>query len=90
MSRRHEITKEQVVELEAVRKKNKNKNVEKRLKALVLFAGGHKREEIAKQTGFAKSYILDSRKHITRCSNFNAFRPLLVMYSRNEATATFG
>ena len=57
MSRRHEITEDQVVELEAARKKNRNKNVEKRLRALVLFAGGHKREEIAKQTGFAKSYI---------------------------------
>ena len=57
MNRRHEITEEQVVELEAARKENKNKNVEKRLKALILFAGGLKREEIAKQTGFAKSYI---------------------------------
>ena len=57
MNKRHEITEEQVSELEAARKKNKNKNVEKRLKALILFAGGLKREEIAKQTGFAKSYI---------------------------------
>ena len=57
MRKRHEITEEQVIELEAARKKNKNKNVEKRLKALLLFAGGLKREEIAKQTGFAKSYI---------------------------------
>ena len=57
MNRRHEITEEQKGELEAARKKNKNKNVEKRLKALILFAGGHKREEIARQTGFAKSYI---------------------------------
>jgi len=57
MNKRHEITEEQMRELEAARKKNKNKNVEKRLKALILFAGGLKREEIAKQTGFAKSYI---------------------------------
>ena len=57
MNRRHEITVEQENELEASRKENKNKNVEKRLKALVLFAGGLKREEIAKQTGFTKGYI---------------------------------
>ena len=57
MSKRHKITEEQVCELETARKKNKNKNVEKRLRTLVLFAGGLKREEIAKQTGFAKSYI---------------------------------
>jgi transposase len=57
MRKRHEITEEQASELEVARKKNKNKNVEKRLKVLVLFAGGLKREEIAKQTGFAKSYV---------------------------------
>ena len=44
-------------ELEAKRKENKNKNVEKRLKALLLFSEGIKREEIAKQTGYAKTYI---------------------------------
>ena len=57
MIRRHEITEEQANELKAARKRNKDKNIERRLKALILFTSGHKREEIAKQTGYAKSYI---------------------------------
>ena len=57
MPRRHYISEEQVREIERERKKNKNKNVEKRLKALLLHAQGSKRDEIAKQTGYVKSYI---------------------------------
>ena len=56
MSRYH-ISEEQVSELEGARKKNKDKNIEKRLKALLLHAEGKKREEIAQQTGFVKTYI---------------------------------
>ena len=54
---RYHISKEQVVEIEKARKKNKDKNVEKRLKALLLHAEGKKREEIAEQTEFVKTYI---------------------------------
>ena len=54
---RYEISKEQASEIEIARKKNKEKNVEKRLKALLLHAEGKKREEVAQQTGFAKTYI---------------------------------
>jgi len=57
MGKRHEISREQVVELETARKKNRDKNVEKRLKALIMFAEGGKREEIGKETGFAATYI---------------------------------
>lgn len=46
-----------MAELEAARKKKMNKNVEKRIKALLLRAEGKKREEIAQMTGFAKTYI---------------------------------
>jgi len=54
---RYHISKEQVAEIEKARKRNKEKNVEKRLKALLLHAEGKKREEIAEQTGFVKTYI---------------------------------
>ena len=57
MARRYEMSAEQVVEIERWRKKNKDKNVEKRLKALLLHAQGRKREEIAEKTGYVKSYI---------------------------------
>lgn len=53
----YQIDERQVIELEAARKKNTNKNVEKRIKALLLRAQGKKREEVAQMTGFAKTYI---------------------------------
>lgn len=57
MPKRYEISEEQLKELEEMRRKNKNKNVERRLKALVLHAEGEKRSEIAEKTGLSKSYI---------------------------------
>ena len=57
LAKRYRIDEEQVSELERARKKNKDKNVEKRLKALLLHAEGKKREQIAEQMGFVKSYI---------------------------------
>jgi transposase len=57
MPQRYQISEEQVAEIERARKRNRDKNVEKRLKALLLHAQGKKRETIAEQTGFVKSYI---------------------------------
>jgi len=57
MPKSYQITKKQVDELEIARKENKDKNVEKRLKALLLRAQGMKRTEVASQTEFAASYI---------------------------------
>jgi transposase len=57
MPKRHYINEDQVKELKNARKKNKDKNVEKRLKTLLLHAEGKTREETALQTGFAKTYI---------------------------------
>jgi transposase len=45
------------VELESLRRRNKDKNVEKRIKALLLYASGEKCEKIAEQTGYAQTYI---------------------------------
>ena len=47
----------EIKELENARKKNKNKNVERRLKALLLHGKGENHKEIAKQTGYASTYI---------------------------------
>ena len=57
MARRYRISEDQVRELEEARKKTKDKNVDKRLKAIRLHAEGKKREQIAGQTEFAKTYI---------------------------------
>ena len=57
MRKRYEISEEQKAEIERARKGNKNKNVEKRLKALLLHAEGKSRKEIAEITGYAASYI---------------------------------
>lgn len=57
MAKRYQISEEQVTELTTLRKSNKNKNVEKRIKVLLLHADGEKCEAIASKTGYAKSYI---------------------------------
>ena len=57
MPKRYHINEEQARELERARKENKDKNVERRLRALLLHAEGKTREKIAEVTGFVKSYI---------------------------------
>jgi len=57
MKKRHEISEEQKAEIGRARKGNKNKNVEKRLKALLLHAEGKSRKDIAEITGYAASYV---------------------------------
>ena len=59
MSKRYQISEDQVAELETLRKQNQNKNVEKRIKMLLLYTTGEKRTIIAEQTGYAKSYITE-------------------------------
>ena len=59
MFTRYQFCKEQITELNNPRKRNKNKNVEKRIKTLLLYATGEKRDKIAEQTGYAKSYITE-------------------------------
>jgi len=53
MPKRYRINEEQVKELKAAQKKNKDKKVDRRLEALLLHAEGKKREEIALRSGFA-------------------------------------
>lgn len=59
MSKRYRISEKQVAELETLRKENQNKNVEKRIKTLLLYTAGEKCAIIAAQTGYAKSYITE-------------------------------
>ena len=57
MPKRYHISEEQVRELEEARKKTKDKNVDRRLQALLLHAEGKKHKLIAERTEFAETYI---------------------------------
>jgi transposase len=57
MAARYQFTEEQFAELEAARKSNKDKNVERRIRALLMRRQGMKNAEIAKATGFDKVYL---------------------------------
>ena len=59
MLKKYILTEEQAKKIEEARRKNKNKNVEKRLKALSLKAESKKNKEIAVATGFASTYIAE-------------------------------
>jgi len=51
---------EQVNELQIAKGKNKDKNADARLRALLLYAEGQTSKEIAAKTGFKDSYITDA------------------------------
>lgn len=57
MAKAYEITQDQRIEIESERKKNQNKNIERRLRVLVLRAEGKKLKEIAEITGYNCSYV---------------------------------
>lgn len=57
MAVRYEITEEQKKEIEAARKKNKNKRTEAKLKVLVMRAERYKGKEISAATGFHPAYV---------------------------------
>ena len=52
MAKSYEISQSQLLEIEAARKKNRNKNVERRLYVLVMRAEGKSLEEISEKTGY--------------------------------------
>ena len=67
MPRRNKISEIQVKEIEEARKKNKNKNVDRRLKALIMHAAGMKRTEISAATDYSENYI--SQLVVKYCQN---------------------
>ncbi len=52
MPKIYQFTEEQIREIEEAKKKNNNKNVDKRLEALLLRAQNVNREKVAEKTGF--------------------------------------
>ena len=63
MAKSYEISQSQLLEIEAARKKNRNKNVERRLYVLVMRAEGKSLEEISEKTGY---HISTASKLIAR------------------------
>ena len=63
MAKSYEISQSQLEEIKAARKKNRNKNVERRLLVLVMRADGKTLEEIAEKTGY---HISTASKWISR------------------------
>ena len=57
MAKRYHISDEQVNELQQARRKNKDKNIDKRLNALLLHAQGYSHAEVAERTGYASTYV---------------------------------
>ena len=57
MAKKGSLSIEQVDELQVAKSKNKDKNVDARLRALLLYAEGQKSKDIAAGTGFKDSYI---------------------------------
>ena len=57
MGRSYLFCEEEIEEIQAARKKNKNQRAEQRLKALELRAKGKSREEISQVTGLCKEYV---------------------------------
>lgn len=59
MPKTYQFTEEQIAELTAAKKKNKNKTINRRIEALLLRAAKVKRMLVAEKTGFCKQYISD-------------------------------
>ena len=57
MGRSYQFREKEIEEIQAARKKNKDKRAEQRLKALELRAKGKSREEVSQSTGFCKEYV---------------------------------
>lgn len=63
MAKSYGISESQLLEIETARKKNRNKNVERRLYVLVMRAEGKSLEEISEKTGY---HISTASKLIAR------------------------
>ena len=57
MPKKREISVEQRIELEGARKANKDKNVENRLKALIMRADGESNKSVGKMCGYHEAYV---------------------------------
>ena len=67
MGKKYEINKEKIEELDRARKHNRDKNVERRLRALILHAQGYKGKKISEITGYNEKYLYALyKKYLTK------------------------
>ena len=67
MAKKYEISEEQSREIQQARKDNRNKNVDRRLHALLLYAEGRTGKEISEITGYNQTYLYNLyRKYHTK------------------------
>ena len=66
MAKKFEISEEGLNELREARKRNRNKNVEWRLHALILHAEGNTGKKVSELTGYNEKYLYELyRKYLT-------------------------
>ena len=57
MATKYRFSKEELEQIQNARKANKSKQVERRLRVLVMMSEGHKNKDIAKATGYHEVYL---------------------------------
>ncbi len=66
MAKKYEIIAEKIAELQSARKKNRDKNKDRRLHALILYAEGHTGKQISEITGYSRQYLYELyRKYLS-------------------------
>ncbi|GHV41639.1 hypothetical protein FACS189490_08940 [Clostridia bacterium] len=59
MPKTYQYSEAQIVELTAARRQNKDKNIDKRLEALLMRSAKNSRAAVSAKTGFCRQYISD-------------------------------
>lgn len=57
MAKKYEIDAEKIEELRRARKANRDKGIDRRLQALILYGEGHTGKEISAVTGYSRQYL---------------------------------
>jgi len=86
MARKYQITEQQIEELSVARNNNKDKNVENRLKAILMRGEGKKCTEIAKYTGYSADHV---SKLISKYCNEGLDAIVENNYKANHRNMTF-
>ena len=59
MAKKYEISAEKMEELQSARKKNRDKNIDRRLQALILYGEGQTGKDISAATGYSRQYLYE-------------------------------
>ncbi len=59
MAKKYEINAEKMEELQSARKKNRDKKIDRRLQALILYGEGHTGKDTSAATGYSRQYLYE-------------------------------